>query len=117
MGKKMNWAMYAEWSNSEQQCYKARSKQVELLSSNEEANNGTHLEEVCGQPIECTSTFQIDKHLGFCFIFVLFTIFFLLLHVSICKQHDMNTISKRSDFLFNHSLAMCFSLKLWFFTL
>jgi hypothetical protein len=55
MGKKMNWAMYAEWSNSEQQCYKARSKQVELLSSNEEANNGTHLEEVCGQPIECTS--------------------------------------------------------------
>jgi hypothetical protein len=37
MGKQMNWAMYAEWTNGEQRCHKSRSsfEQIDAISFDE----------------------------------------------------------------------------------
>jgi hypothetical protein len=45
MGNKMNWAMYVEWNNNEQQHHKARLKQMNLLIFDDEGDDGPHMEE------------------------------------------------------------------------
>ncbi len=35
-GKNMNWALYAKWTNNEQHWGKARAKQIEFLSDEDE---------------------------------------------------------------------------------
>ncbi len=41
----MNWAMYVEWNNNEQQHHKARSKQMNLLIFDDEGDDAPHMEE------------------------------------------------------------------------
>jgi hypothetical protein len=55
MGKPINWAIYVEWINSEQQHYNTRLEQVDLLDSYKEVDDEPLMEEVCGQLIECIS--------------------------------------------------------------
>jgi hypothetical protein len=42
LGKPMNWTMYAEWTNSEQQRQKAKAKKIDLLSSDEKFDYGPY---------------------------------------------------------------------------
>jgi hypothetical protein len=58
MGKSINWVMYVEWTSSEQQHYKERLKQVDLLNFYKEIDDEPMMEEVCGQLIECISIIE-----------------------------------------------------------
>jgi hypothetical protein len=55
MGKPINWAMYVEWTNSEQQHYKARLEEMDLLHFYKEVDDESLMEGVCGQLIKCIS--------------------------------------------------------------
>lgn len=54
MGKPIKWAMYVEWTNSEQQHYKARLKEMDFLNSYKEVDVESLMKGVCGQLIKCT---------------------------------------------------------------
>ncbi len=85
MGKSINWVMYVEWTSSEQQHYKERLKQVDLLNFYKEIDDEPMMEEVCGQLIECISIIEC-------------TIWLLWIHVA--KWKIATTISMNRKYFY-----------------
>ncbi len=56
LNKPLNWAMYIEWTNVEQQWCMARVEQIDLLNFNEELDYGPYTpKQALGQVVKCSN--------------------------------------------------------------